>query len=104
MKNGYLDRHEDVSGNSGTGKVAELAISSDGRVALFWPEPIPAVAIFPNLEAMIKAHGHNGKTSVVILNDEVEDVPHCNKCHVSTANGCCSRHDFGCPACLKDVG
>jgi len=99
-----LDRHEDVSGNSGIGKVAELAISSDGRVAVFWPEPIPAVANFPDLATVIKAHGHDGKTSVVILNDEVEDYPHCNECHKNLLVTGCWKHDFGCPACLKDVG
>lgn len=82
MKRGYLERHFDVSGVTKDRKiVAELAIHSDGRVALFWPEPTPSVAVFPNLDAIRNSHGHNGLTDVVILDDEIEDAPHCEACH-----------------------
>lgn len=108
MKRGYFERHEDVSGVSGTGRVADLAISSDGRVAVFWPEPAPSVAVFPNLEAVKRAHGHNGKTSIVILDEE--NIEHCEPCHAIwnslgiNSIGGCEKHDFGCPGCLADAG
>jgi hypothetical protein len=67
MKSGLLRRYKDVSNVSGTGDIAELAIASDGRVAVFWPEPNPSVAFWPSIEAVIKVHGHEGKTVVIIL-------------------------------------
>lgn len=112
MKNGYLDRHIDVSGKSGTGRVAELAISSDGRVAVFWPDPNPSVASFPDLDTVRRVHGHEGKTTIVILNDEVENVPHCDMCHKILAEFLgayalsCNEHGGNgglCPGCLAGV-
>jgi hypothetical protein len=81
VKRGYLERHEDVSGVSGTGNVAELAIGSNGKVAIFWPGPDSSVNVFDSLQAIKNVHGHNGKTDIVILDDEVEDAPHCEACH-----------------------
>lgn len=101
MKVGYLERHEDVSGVTGTGPVAEFAIASDGRLAVFWGI---GVGLWPSLEEMLEVHGHGGKTIAVILNDEVEDIPHCNACHEDPKHPQCPKHDFGCPACLSQVG
>lgn len=103
MKRGYLDRREDVSGYSGTGQVSEFAISSDGRIANFWPT---GVQFFNSLEDMMKVHGHDGKTIAVILDDEVAEIEHCNGCHnvmASVSNAQCAKHDFGCPGCLAGV-
>lgn len=101
MKRGYLERHVDVSGVSGTGKVAELCVASDGRVAVFWPEPNDSVAVWSSLEKVREVHGHQGNTEIVILDDpELEDVPHCHICHSPHH---CIGHDFGCPGCLAGV-
>lgn len=101
MKVGYLERNEDVSGVTGTGPVAEFAIASDGRLAIFWGV---GVGVWPSLEEMLEVHGHGGKTIAVILNDKAENIAHCDTCHHHMANGgSCSDHDFGCPACLSQV-
>lgn len=103
MKRGFLERHEDVSGVSGTGKVAELAISSDGRVAIFWPEPNDSVAVWPNLDKVRETHGHGGKTEIVILDEDNEDAPHCNQCHEAaqaTIHVPCMEHENICPGCV----
>lgn len=107
MKVGYLERSVDVSGVSGTGSVAEFSVASDGRCTIYW-----AVGIgnFPSLEEAIAVHGHEGSTTFVILNDEVEDAPHCVDCHSIKQFGNvfseakCVTHDFGCPSCLSQVG
>lgn len=105
MKRGYLQRHEDVSGKTGTGTVAEFIISSDGRVAIFWPV---GVGQFPTLEDAIAVHGHGGRTEFVILDDPELDKAHCVDCHVDSIQDYenkvhCDKHDFGCPGCLAGV-
>ena len=100
MKRGYLDRSEDVSNISGTGNIAEVAISSDGRVAVFWPPPNQSVASFPDLETVKRVHGHNGKTVVVILDEYTEDHSHCKVCH---SDAFCLDHDNICKACMENI-
>ena len=106
MKRGIVDRHEDVSGQSGTGNVAEFAVATDGRTVVFWET---GHSFFPSLEAAIKTHGHQGKTKFIIL-DEDQGANHCKECHdiwnslgVNSIGGC-PKHDFGCPGCLATVG
>lgn len=101
MKVGYLERDVDISGVSGTGSVAEFAVSSKGNTVIFWEV---GTSQFPSLEDAIKTHGHNGSTRFVILNDEVEDAPHCRECHEDPKYPRCPKHDFGCPSCLSQVG
>jgi hypothetical protein len=98
VKSGYLDRIEDVSGVSGTGKISEFAISSDGRVVVFWAS---GYSIFPSLEEAVKTHGHNGKTKFVILTDS--EAEHCLGCHANLSDEGCEHHSFGCPACLTEA-
>lgn len=101
MKRGYLERNEDVSGVSGTGKVSTFTINDDGRTVVFWPT---GHSYFGSLEEAIAIHGHGGKTRFVILDDD--EVSHCIKCHriwddlgINSIGGC-GDHDFGCPGCL----
>jgi len=100
MKRGVVERDEDVSGVTGTGKVSEFAIATDGRCVVFWPE---GVGVWPSLEAAIRVHGHNGKTRFVITDDELAEVEHCGACH-KTQHLRCASHDFGCPGCLLRAG
>ena len=102
MKRAYLDRLKDISGISGTGKIAEVAVSSDGRVAVFWPEPFPSVAVFSNNKAMLGAHGHNGRTKLVYLDDPSWDMGHCEACHIQEVQ-CMQHGNDTCPGCLAGV-
>lgn len=62
-----LVRHEDVSGVSGTGIVAQGVQFRDGQIALQWCCPgLPSsMSIWPSLEDMLTIHGHRGRTEVV---------------------------------------
>ena len=62
-----LIRDEDETGVSGTGKVAEGIIYSDGHVSLRWivGEHQSTVA-YDSIEAVRAIHGHGGKTRVVV--------------------------------------
>jgi len=50
---------------SGTGRVAEGVIFSNGWVALVWLTETPSMGFYPSIEAVEAIHGHSGKTRVV---------------------------------------
>ena len=49
---------------SGTGVVAEGCEFTDGSVALRWRGDNPATAVWPNVEAILAVHGHQGATEI----------------------------------------
>jgi hypothetical protein len=57
-----LVRHEDVTGLSGTGVIAEVAEFTDGTVAVRWVTEHRSTAIWPSVEDMLAVHGHGGLT------------------------------------------
>lgn len=69
MKQFYLLRLEDESGVSGTGRVAEGVIFSNGRCALNWLTAYESQAIYPSIDELEAIHGHGGKTKVVYENE-----------------------------------
>lgn len=62
-----LERHHDESGVSGTGRVAVGVEFSDGQAILKWLTHVNSLSVYPNIEALEKIHGHDGKTQVVWL-------------------------------------
>jgi hypothetical protein len=64
MKEFYLDRIHDESGISGTGRVAEGIIFSNGWCALHWLTDHTSVAFYTSIEEVEAIHGHNGKTQL----------------------------------------
>lgn len=64
-----LQRDADETGISGTGRVAEGVLFSNGRVALTWLTKHTSVAIYESMTAVEAIHGHGGKTRIVF--DEV---------------------------------
>lgn len=67
----HLQRIEDESGVSGTGRVAEGVVFSNGWVAMTWLTRHTSAAIYTSLHEVEKIHGHSGKTKVVL--DEEDD-------------------------------
>lgn len=65
MKTFALHRNEDVSGTSGTGKVAQGVEFDDGTVALRWLTRYRSTAFYANAGDLETIHGHDGKTRVV---------------------------------------
>lgn len=65
MRTFHLQRDEDATGVSGTGKVAEGAEFTDGRCVLCWLGPVSSVAVYPNMKQLEAIHGHGGKTRAV---------------------------------------
>lgn len=65
-----LMRHEDVSGVSGTGPVAEGVQFTDGAVALRWYGDYPTTTVWDGIDSVIAIHGHSGATEVEWLDPD----------------------------------
>jgi hypothetical protein len=59
-----LVRHHDVTGQTGTGVVAEGVEFTDLTAALRWRGGHPATAVWPNVEEILAVHGHQGATEL----------------------------------------
>jgi len=69
MKNFWLNRKEDESGVSGTGRVAQGVEFDNGKCALTFLSDktsidASSVAVYDSIEDVKKIHGHGGKTKV----------------------------------------
>ena len=69
MKIFYLNRVEDESGISGTGRVAQGFIFDNGKVAVTWLSEHPSVTVYDNFGEVSAIHGHGGKTEIVMEPD-----------------------------------
>ncbi len=58
-----LLRHEDVSGVSGTGVVAEGVEFRDGKVVLHWNN-YGSIAFYDSARQLIAIHGHDGRAMI----------------------------------------
>lgn len=65
MRRFYLQRNEDETGISGTGRVAEGVVFTNGWVALTWLTQYTSVVFYPSLMDVQQIHGHQGKTLIV---------------------------------------
>lgn len=59
-----LVRHEDETGISGVGEVAEGVVFEDGTVAMRWLTDTSSTALYSSIGDVVKIHGHGGKTHV----------------------------------------
>lgn len=65
----YLLRKQDVSGVSGTGKVAEGIQYADGKCSIRWFGPHSSTNNYDSIEDMIAIHGHEGSTEVLFYDE-----------------------------------
>jgi hypothetical protein len=71
MRRFHLHRLEDETGTSGKGIVAEGVVFTDGTCVLRWTSSTPSTVLYEGrdgtsgFEAMLKVHGHEGKTKVI---------------------------------------
>jgi len=64
MRTFELHRSKDVSGVSGTGKVAEGVVFFDGTTVVRWFSTKPSTNIYNSIEDVLNIHGHEGATRV----------------------------------------
>lgn len=67
MRRLILKRAQDDSGVSGTGIVAEGVEFSNGQVVIAWYGHKNSIAIYPNRKILEEIHGHEGHTSIEII-------------------------------------
>lgn len=63
----FLRRVKDVSGVSGTGKVAEGVEFTDGKIVIRWKPSsvgVSSTSMWDCLNDMITVHGHGGSTTI----------------------------------------
>jgi hypothetical protein len=65
----YLNRTEDESGISGTGRVAQGFIFDNGKVCVTWLSEHPSVTVYDNIGEVRAIHGHQGKTEIIMEPD-----------------------------------
>jgi hypothetical protein len=70
MRRFYLERKEDVSGVSGTGRVAEGVEFANGTCVLTFISNQHCVEVAMNIRTVKEIHGHGGKTIVVWIDPE----------------------------------
>jgi hypothetical protein len=63
----YLERDDDATGVSGTGRVADGVEFPDGRIAMRWRGEDSSTTVWDRIEQVSNVHGHNGLTRVVWL-------------------------------------
>ncbi len=68
MRRFVLNRHEDESGVSGTGIVAQGTLYDSGKISLLWLNS-NSFGLWDDIEDMLKVHGHNGKTVVDFIDE-----------------------------------
>ena len=75
MRMFYLRRLKDVSGKSGTGRVAQVAEFDDGAAVLHWSSNtncsrVASTEIFASIDDLLKVHGHEGRTTLESIEGE----------------------------------
>jgi len=65
----WLYRHEDPSGISGTGFIAEGVEWTDGRVDVRFLSSHKTENRYPNMKEMANLHGHDGRTQIVWIDE-----------------------------------
>ena len=60
----HLHRHEDLTGTSGIGIVAEGVVFGDGTAVLRWTTHLKSTAVYAGILDIIAIHGHDGTTQV----------------------------------------
>lgn len=69
MRRFKLHRHDDVTGVSGTGIVAEGIVFSDGVTVIRWRGRHASTVVWGSIQSAIEIHGHGGATEFRWLDD-----------------------------------
>lgn len=87
----HLQRDHDVTGVSGTGRVADGIVWSDGTVSVRWLGERPSTVFWDELADAVHVHGHGGHTRIVWDDPEPPTVDmdclHCPDGHTLPTGG-----------------
>jgi hypothetical protein len=86
----HLQRTVDITGASGTGRVADGVLWPDGTLSIRWRGERPSTVFWDDLAHAEAVHGHGGHT-VIVWDDPEEalagDCPHCPDGHTPADAG-----------------
>lgn len=74
----WLDRVEDVSGVSGTGRIAQGVQFDDGSCAMRWISKFRSTAVYASVSELEAIHLHGGKTKLVwgdVASEPLVEIP-----------------------------
>lgn len=76
MRRFYLARKEDVTGVSGTGRVADGVEFENGVVCLTWKSQFQSVTMLPSISLIEKVYTHLGQhdTKIMFVDEMHEDI------------------------------
>lgn len=70
----YLHRHTDITGVSGTGRVADGVLWPDSTVSIRWRGDRPSTVHWDRIADAEHVHGHGGHTRIVWLDFESTEI------------------------------
>lgn len=74
MRRFELHRIEDKTGISGTGRIAEGVLFSDGRCVMRWLTQYRSMGVYDSIQDLEAIHGHGGTTKFVFIDfDRLSD-------------------------------
>lgn len=76
----HLQRDHDVTGSSGTGRVANGVLWTDGTVSVRWVGERPSTVFWDRLEDAERVHGHGGHTRIVWDDPDPVSAPQASIC------------------------
>ncbi|MEU8723547.1 hypothetical protein [Streptomyces antimycoticus] len=86
----HLQRTTDITGVSGTGRVADGVLWPDETVSIRWAGPMPSTVFWHSLANALHVHGHGGHT-VIVWDDPAPalagDCEHCPDGHTPADSG-----------------
>lgn len=104
MRRFYLRRDEDVSGTSGTGRVAEGVQFWDGACVMRWRTEVRSVTFYDSIQDLHAIHTHEGRSTIVWMD-------RCKVCGDDFPDDIPARHlvfneagtEFICDPCYQEV-
>jgi hypothetical protein len=99
MRRFILVREVDVTGVSGTGKVAEGVVFADGTVAIRWLGDTPSTVVWASLDHAMRVHGHNGATVARMIDEDYGTVQHPVSAHIADLDRQHHPNDYGICVC-----
>ena len=108
----HLKRHDDESGVSGEGIVAEGVVFSDGRTVLMWyNDENPNVstegnglAIYDSFDDAVQIHGHGGASEFKFVRDDMDPTDFgASEATDTTVRDVCLGEAYICPMCGSET-